>query len=127
VCAQRAASTFGDSPGCRVVLRSRHGSRRCVRPRATGSDPRPVSPLHELTGFYLTVDCLAPDRARERTFAVAASFYGGQRTVGEVLRRMRCSSGCGGRVGATWLVTGPILGARVRPRRVLLLGPETRE
>ena len=30
-------------------------------------------------------------------------------TLGRVLQRMRCS-GCGGRVGAAWLVTGP--GAR---------------
>ena len=88
-----------------------------------------ASPLHELTGFYLAVDCLASGCARERTFAVAelASFYGAGRTVGEVLRRMRCSSGCGGRVGAAWLMTGPILNRRVRPRRVPLLGPEARE
>jgi len=88
-----------------------------------------ASPLHELTGFYLAVDCLASGCGRGRTFAVAelASFYGAQRTVGEVLRRVRCSNGCGGRVGAAWLVTGPILGTRVRPRRVPLLGPEARE
>jgi hypothetical protein len=45
-----------------------------------------ASPLSELTGFNLTVDCLNPGCARERTFAVAdlASFYGGNRTVGEV-------------------------------------------
>ena len=85
-----------------------------------------ASPLHELTGFCLAVDCLTPGCGAERTFAVAelASFYGAQRTVGEVLRRMRCSGGCGGRVGAAWLVTGPILNTRVRPRRVPLLGPE---
>jgi hypothetical protein len=84
-----------------------------------------TSPLHELTGFYLAVDCLTSDCARERTFAVAelASFYGAQRTVGEVLRRMWCAGGCGGRVGAAWLMTGPILNRRVRPRRVPLLGP----
>ena len=53
-------------------------------------------------------------------FAVTelAEFYGRQRAVAEVLRRMRCSDGCGGRVAAAWLVTGPILNARVRPRRV---------
>ena len=51
-----------------------------------------ASPLFELTGFNLTVDCLSPGCARERTFAVTdlASFYG-SRTVGEVLRRMRYS------------------------------------
>jgi hypothetical protein len=73
-----------------------------------------ASPLHELTGFYLAVDCLAPRCNGERTFAVAelATFYGRDSTVGQVLRRMRCSGACGGRVGAAWLVTGPILNAR---------------
>jgi hypothetical protein len=42
--------------------------------------------------------------------------------VGEVVRRMRCAGGCGGRVGAAWLVTGPVLNTRVRPRRVALWG-----
>ena len=56
--------------------------------------------------------------------AELATFYGRDSTVGQVLRRMRCSGACGGRVGAAWLVTGPILSVRVRPRRVALLGPE---
>ena len=88
-----------------------------------------ASQLHELTGFYLAVDCLAPSCNGERNFAVAelASFYGQDCTVGGLLRRMRCSGGCGRRVGAAWLETGPILSARVRPRRVPLLGPEARE
>src|SRR5450631_1346729 len=83
-----------------------------------------ASPLHELTGFYLAVDCLAPRCNGERTFPIAelATFYGRDSTVGQVLRRMRCSGACGGRVGAAWLVTGPILNARVRPRRVPLWG-----
>ena len=87
-----------------------------------------ASPLSELTGFMLAVDCQSGVCGGERTFAVSdlANFYGG-RTVSEVLRRMRCRGGCGGRVGAAWLVTGPILNARVRPRRVALLGPEARE
>ena len=36
-----------------------------------------ASPLHELTGFYLAVDCLAPECRGGRAFAVAklASFY----------------------------------------------------
>jgi hypothetical protein len=59
--------------------------------------------------------------------AELVSFYGAQRTVGEILRRMRCSCGCGGRVGAAWLVTGPILSTRLRPRRVALRGPEAKE
>jgi hypothetical protein len=42
------------------------------------------------------------------------------------------AGGCGvrrlcGRVGAVWLVTGPILNARVRPRRMTRWGPEARE
>ncbi len=88
-----------------------------------------ASPLHELTGFLLAVDCLAPGCNGERNFAVAelASFYGQDCTVGQVLRRMRCSGACGGRVGAAWLVTGPILNTRVRPRRVPLLGSQARE
>ena len=57
--------------------------------------------------------------------AELATFYGRDTTVRQVLRRMRCSGACGRRVGAAWLVTGPI--ARVRPRRVPLRGPETRE
>ena len=88
-----------------------------------------ASPLHELTGFYLAVDCLTSGCNGERTFALAelASFYGRDATVGQVLRRMRCSRTCGRRVGAAWLETGPILNARVRPHRVPLLGPEARE
>ena len=88
-----------------------------------------ASPLHELTGFLLAVDCLAPGCNGERTFSISelASFYGRDCTVGQVLRRMRCSGTCGGRVGAAWLETGPILNTRVRPRRVPLLGPEARD
>jgi hypothetical protein len=85
--------------------------------------------LHELTDFYLAVDCLAPRCNGERSFAEAelATFYGRDTTVGQVLRRMRCSGASGGRVGAARLVTGPILNARVRPRRVPLWGSEARE
>jgi hypothetical protein len=52
-----------------------------------------ASPLRELTGFYLAVDCLAPRCNGERAFALAelASFYGRDSTVGQVLRRLRCS------------------------------------
>jgi hypothetical protein len=46
--------------------------------------------------------------------------------VGDVLRRMRCSGACGGRAGAAWMVTGPVLNASVRPRRVARLGPNAR-
>jgi hypothetical protein len=87
-----------------------------------------ASPLRQLTGFSLAVDCCSTGCGDERSFAIAelAAFYK-QRTVGEVLRLMRCSLGCGGRVLAAWLETGPVLNQRVRPRRVLLLGPEARE
>ena len=71
-----------------------HG-RQCFRPWAAGRDPGQSAPRADwlLPG----VDCLTTDCAHERTFAVAelASFYGAQRTVGEVLRRMRCAGGCG--------------------------------
>lgn len=88
-----------------------------------------ASPLHELTGFYLAVDCLGLGCSGRRSFAIAelASFYGVDSKVGDVLRRMRCSGGCNGRVGAAWLETGPILNARVRPRRVALWEPEAKE
>jgi hypothetical protein len=66
-----------------------------------------ASPLHELTGFYLAVDCLTPNCRGERTFAVAEM--------------------ASGRVRAAWLVTGPILRTRVRSRRVALRGPDARE
>lgn len=87
-----------------------------------------ASPLHQLTGFYLTVDCRSSGCGGERTFAITdlASFYK-ERTVADVLRLMRCSRACGGRVLAAWLETGPVLNQRVRPRRVPLLGPEARE
>jgi hypothetical protein len=63
-----------------------------------------ASPLYELTGFYLAVDCLAPRCNGERTaVAELASFYSRDSTGGQVLRRMRCSGACSGRVGAAWL------------------------
>ena len=79
-----------------------------------------------MAGFYLAVDCLDPYCRGERNLAVGASFYKG-RTVGEVLRRMRCSGNCRERVLAAWLETGPIRSAGIRPRRVPFLGPEARE
>ncbi|HXA26133.1 MAG TPA: hypothetical protein VNW90_27950 [Acetobacteraceae bacterium] len=62
-----------------------------------------TSPVRDLTGFCLAVDCLAPGSGGERSSAVAAlaRFYGGERTVGQVLQRMRFSGGCGGRLAAT--------------------------
>jgi hypothetical protein len=51
-----------------------------------------------------------PSCSGAHSFAIAdlANFYGPDHTVGQVLRRMRCSRGCGGQVGAAWLETGPI-------------------
>jgi len=88
-----------------------------------------ASPLAELTGFALTVDCLGRGCAGERTYSVTAlaACYGASMTVGDVLRLMRCARGCGGRPVVAWLVTGPVLNKRVRPRRVALLGAEARE
>jgi hypothetical protein len=59
-----------------------------------------ASPLSDLTGFLLAVDCPAPGCGGERTYAVSdlAVFYGNACTVGDMLRRMRCSGGCGGPV-----------------------------
>ena len=70
-----------------------------------------ASPLHELTDFYITVDCLAPGCNGERSFAIAelASFYGRDTAVGQVFRRMRCSSGCGGRVSARRAIRAKLL------------------
>jgi hypothetical protein len=62
-----------------------------------------------------------------RMAGIEAASVGTTKGTGQVLRSMRCSGACGGRVGATQLVTGPTLNARVRPRRVAPLGPEARE
>ena len=72
-------------------------------------------------------NAFAPRHQERGAVTDLAGFYGASRTVGEVLRRMRCSGGCGGRPCAAWLVTGPVLNTRVRPRRVPLLGAEARE
>ena len=62
-----------------------------------------------LVEFASVVDAVACAVAIQRL----ARTHGGQ-----VLRRMRCFGACGGRVGAAWLVTAPILNTRVRPRPV---------
>jgi hypothetical protein len=85
-----------------------------------------ASPLHDLTGFYLAVDCLAPGCGGERSYAVADW----RASAAAIARSATWCAGCavpaagGGRVGAAWLETGPILNARVRARRVPLRGPE---
>jgi hypothetical protein len=84
----------------------------------TGSDHG--QPLHQLTGFYLTVDCRSAGCGGERTFAISdlAGVYK-DRTVGEVLRLMRCSRGCRGRVlaashGIVLFQFSPLAGLPVR-------------
>jgi hypothetical protein len=86
-------------------------------PLAGSEPPSLSSPLRELTGFCLAVNCLAPGCRGERAFAIGdlAKFYGRDRTVADVLQRMRCSGDCGGRVVAAWLTTGPILNALAQP------------
>ena len=88
-----------------------------------------VRPSRGLTGFTLTVDCRGAGCGGERSYAITAlgACYGDRVTVADVLRLMRCSRGCGGRPLAAWLMTGPTLNERVRPRRVPLLGPEARD
>ncbi len=84
-----------------------------------------ASPLRDMTGMYLAVDCGAPDCRGERTYAVAAlaRSYGEAMTMAGMIQRMRCA-GCGGHVRAACIVTGP--GARLAGR-VPLLGAEVRE
>ena len=115
--------TYPSSP----ALPRQMAADNALGPRPAGRHSRQSAPCADR--FYFAVDCLARGCNGERGFAVAelASFYGRDSTVGQVLRRMPCSGACGGRVGAAWLATGPILNARVRPRRVPLLGQEARE
>src|SRR5690348_11245508 len=60
-----------------------------------------ASPLGELTGFSLVVDCGMAVCGGERTYTLAAlaACYSAGMTVGEALRRMRCGRGCGHRAG----------------------------
>lgn len=85
------------------------------------------SPLRELTGFCLAVNCMTPGCLGERVYSITAlaACYDGKQTVSGVMRSMRCAC-CGKHVATAWLVTGPTLNERVRPRRVALLGPEAR-
>ena len=88
-----------------------------------------ASPLSELVGFNLTVDCRSTDCGGERAYPVAGlvAMFGASVTVGNVLSRMRCAAGCGGNVKAAWLETGASINARVRPRRVALKGTDATE
>lgn len=82
------------------------------------------SPLRELTGFCLAVDCLTAGCRSERVYSITAlaACYDGTQMVSSVIRLMRCA-GCGKPVGAAWRRA---LNERVRSRRVALLGPAAR-
>ncbi len=85
-----------------------------------------ASPLHQLTGFYLTFDCRSAKCGGERTFAISdlSGFYKDRPWAGcYIICGARAAVGRGGR-----RVVGnrPLLNAPVRPRRVPLLGPEVR-
>ena len=86
------------------------------------------SPLREMHGFRLAVDCRSAGCRGERTYLIVelARAFGANVTVGEVLRRMRCTHGCGGRVLVASIETGPAINARARPRRVPLLAPDAK-
>jgi hypothetical protein len=58
-----------------------------------------ASPLNELTGFELAVDCRGAGCGGERSYSITAlaACYGKRWTVADVLRQMRCARGCSGR------------------------------
>jgi hypothetical protein len=87
------------------------------------------SPLHELTGINLAVDCMAPGCRRDRTYASVTSRGPSARTAPWAIAAPDALSadGCGGRVATAWLETGADLNERIRLRRVALRGPEARE
>ena len=88
-----------------------------------------ASTLGELIGFVLAVDCLTAGCRRERAYAVheLAGVHGRGMTVTQAIRRMRCAE-CGEKPPrAAWLLTGPDLSRRIRPRRVPLIGPDARD
>jgi hypothetical protein len=74
--------------------------------------------MHILVGAYGPVDV---DLVLFLTLPYDPDMAANASARGQWARRLR-------RAGrAAWLVTGPILNARVRPRRVPLLGPEARD
>jgi hypothetical protein len=96
-------------PLCSLIMATAHASARGQRTAIL------ASPLRELTGFCLAVDCLTAGCRGERVYSITAlaACYDGNATVGDALRQMRCA-GCGKPVGAAWLVTGPTA-QRARP------------
>ena len=102
-----------------------YGRRQCLRPRTTDQDPRQPAawadrllPRGRLPGALM-------QRHADLCCGRACQLLGAGQHRGSGVAS-QCSGGCGGRVGAARLVTGPILNARVRPRRVPLWGPEPR-
>jgi hypothetical protein len=84
-----------------------------------------ATPLVELDGAALVIDCLTGGCAGERRVLVRdlAAVYGRGQTLAEALQRMRCT-GCQGRVGVAWLVAGPGANPRRREVRVAMVGPD---
>jgi hypothetical protein len=84
-----------------------------------------ATPLAELSGAALVIDCLSAGCAGERRVLIRdlAGVYGRQQTLAEALQRMRCT-GCQGRTGAAWLVAGPGEERQRRAVRVALVGPD---
>jgi hypothetical protein len=84
------------------------------------------SKLGELEGFELHIDCRSPGCRGERAYAVLdlARYHGAGVTVAQALYRMRCRH-CGRKPPrAAWIVTGPVLNKKVRPRRIALLSTD---
>jgi hypothetical protein len=71
----------------------------------------------------------APGCRGERAYLIdeLARFYGAKMTVGQALRRMRCQDCLQKPPRAAWLLTGPALNKRVKPRRIPLLGDEAKD
>ena len=80
------------------------------------------SPMRELDGYRLAIDCGRPECGGERVYELAAlgRLHGPETTVASVVRRMRCQR-CAGAVVRCAVETGPALAARGRMRRITLL------
>ena len=80
------------------------------------------SPIRELDGYRLAIDCGRQECGGERVYDLTAlgRLHGPDVTVAGVVRRMRCQR-CNGTVVRCAVETGPALAARGRMRRITLL------